>query len=665
MPKSITQGIPPRSKISSILLLVFLLVLAFATGFFKISSHDTFWHIKTGEYILHHGVPSADPFSFTAAGKHWVTHEWLAEIFFFIFYKIGGVSALIFFKGLMSALIAYLIFRFGAKRGISLSLSACVAMLTVGAMSYMLYARPHSFTFLFLALLGTLLFDDSGNERNFAIRRWVIIPVIFILWANIHAGFLLGLLIYWVVAVMEIFKARGEGLYKSIAKFGYPAILSGLICLINPSGYEIYYYPIMISANPVFKSSIAEWVSPIYLGRKEWLALGILGLLSLLGLIAALKHLRGRPDISLILIAGGVAAWTAMRNIQNYAVILAFGILALPVGMLSFRIFRRIKWLGAVAAIFWMITIFALVRNYQSVNGRTGMGIKAGLVPEGPAAFLKLIGFEGNILSALHDGGYLIFAGYPQWRVFIDGRLDVYGSEFLENYRRIIEGAPGALEALEQYGVDAAVLTMPPYIGAIRSQLSKSESWALIYYDDYYLVYFKPRELNRQILESQAFKIVNPLISGYGYSGNADMESFFEEAKRGLLNNANSSLAHLVYAYSLQLKGDFKSAAGSYKNALGLRPHRKDTYRNVATMYAQAGLNDSALAWYDRAIEVRPGDYQIFYEMGMLSARMNDFDNAERYFKQSLKINPGGPASGMLERLDAARTASQKQLKID
>jgi len=643
-------------------ILILLLALSFAIGFFKLSSHDTFWHLKTGEYILSNGIPTEDPFSFTAAGKHWVTHEWLAEVLLYAIYLLGGVAGLIALKGFISAFIAFLIFRFGTRRGVSSPVSAAVAMFAVAAMSYMMYARPHAFTFLFLAFLCMILFDSDSSEKPRSIHRWVIIPGIFLLWANMHAGFLLGLAIFWVAVVGDIFMVRDIPFGKRIRTIVVPAVFATLICLINPSGYEIFYYPIMISTTPIFKSSIAEWVSPIYLGKEEWLAKSILVAASAFGLVAAFLHLRHRPAISIIIIAVGLSAWTAMRNIQNYAVVLAFGLLALPSAKFNLGIFKRLRWLPATIAAAWMILLFGLIRDYQADNGRAGFGIKAGLVAEGPADFLRQAGFKGNIISALHDGAYLIWKGYPDWKVFIDGRLDVYGPEFLENYRRIIEGGAGALLALDQYGVDAAVLAMPPYIGAIRSQLSGNPSWPLVYYDDYYLVYVKRNDNNLPLIDKHHFDVVNPLASGYGLSRQGEVERFYEESIRGLDANPYSSLANAVHAYALQNKGDFIGAAQAYKRAVQILPNKKDMYRSVANMYMQAGQNDSAKTWYELALTMRPNDPQALYELAFLYARMNDLDNAERYLEQSAALYPSGPAKAMLEQLRAVRSSRGKTL---
>jgi hypothetical protein len=54
---------------------------------------DTLWHIVTGQWILNHArVPTVDFYSYTQAGKPWISTEWLAEI---AFATIGIVSSIV------------------------------------------------------------------------------------------------------------------------------------------------------------------------------------------------------------------------------------------------------------------------------------------------------------------------------------------------------------------------------------------------------------------------------------------------------------------------------------------------------------------------------------------------------------------------------------------
>jgi hypothetical protein len=651
---------------SSAIVYVFLaalIVFAFLIGFYKIANADIWWHMKTGELILSHGIPTTDPYSFTAFGNHWVTHEWLAEVLFYLLYSLGGITMLMVFKGIMSVLIAYIIFDFGIKNNIIAPITAAVAMFTVAGMSYMLNARPHTFTFFFLAILAYHLFKKSESAKAFKTERWVVLPIIFLFWANIHAGFILGLAIYWVVVGREIILAgkTKDKFNNRLKTYGLPAIFAAAVCLINPNTYEIFTYPIMISTNPIFKSTISEWVSPIYLGPNEWLAKSILYLASVLGLGTAIFHIKRRPDISLIVVAVGVSAWLAMRNIQNYVVVLAFAILAIP-SLSTFKakkISLYIKPTLAIVACIWMIVLFYLVRDYQRQNGKLGYGIAKDSVPVDAAAFLNETGFEGNILNILSDGGYLIWAGYPKWRVFVDGRLDVYGPVQIDNYRRVVEGGPGAFSILDQLNVGAALLPMPPNIGAIRNQLALNSQWALVYYDDYYLIYLKRNEINKPILDKWAYQVINPLASGYGLTDNSKINLYQNEAKRAIEINDNSALANAAYGYALQQKNEYLPAAEYYSKAISIRPGLLDFYRLVGRMYFNAKSLDSAEVWLLKAIAVKPKDPWAYYDLGLMYSTTGDYNLVEKYCGEALSIDPNSPAKQIMAQIRAIKQSNR------
>ena len=55
-------------------------LFGWAVGLAKLTDNSFFWHLRTGEYILDHGIPHHDVFSFTAPGTKWVAQSWLAEV---------------------------------------------------------------------------------------------------------------------------------------------------------------------------------------------------------------------------------------------------------------------------------------------------------------------------------------------------------------------------------------------------------------------------------------------------------------------------------------------------------------------------------------------------------------------------------------------------------
>jgi tetratricopeptide (TPR) repeat protein len=530
----------------------------------------------------------------------------------------------------------------------------------VAGLSYMMFPRPHAFGFIFLALLAFFLFKSPSNPKARKLERWLIIPLIFWIWANMHAGFILGLGVYWVVAVREFVlpEINGGNLNSRFKTSIAPAMLATILCLANPNGIAIFLYPFQISGTSTFKSTIAEWVSPIYLGRAEWLAQALFYLAGALGLGVAILHLKKRPDISFIIVVVEILAWFARRNIQNFVIILAFSLLAIPAipSLKRLQLTRTAQRAIFFAAAVWMLAWFALIRNYQAGHDSLGIGIQKRLAPIGAADFLNKMSYEGNIVNILADGGYLIWAGYPRWKVFIDGRLDVYGEEQIKNYRLVVGGATGALDLLDQINVGAAVLQMPPGMGELRNFLSIDSRWSLVYFDDYYLVYLRRNQVNQNIINQWGYNVINPLIPGYGLNDRLKLEAFDNEAARNMSINAESGLANSICGYASQSKEQYLPAANYYKKALEIKPELIGLYLTIGEMYSMAGVFDSAMTWYDRAQKITPDNPQIFIDIAYLYARRNELVKTEFYLNEALKRDPNCQARELLQRLRASKT---------
>ena len=224
---------------------------------------DLWWHLRTGQMIVETGhVPHADPFSFTRAGHAWVSHEWLSEVVFYQLWKHGGATALIVF----SAIITTAGFMLLYLRCLSISRKTHWAAIAtaVGALASAPSwgVRPQMFTFTLASLL--LWSIESGEDRP---RMLLWIPPLFLLWLNLHAGFALGpalLLAYGIGLILET--AAGNTPWQRSRPILLRVLLLLVACLalvpLNPSGSQLYRYPLDTLRSPGMRSFIGEWRSP-------------------------------------------------------------------------------------------------------------------------------------------------------------------------------------------------------------------------------------------------------------------------------------------------------------------------------------------------------------------------------------------------------------------
>ena len=160
-------------------------LFGWAVGISSLSDNSFFWHLRTGEYILDHGIPHHDIFSFTAPGTAWIAQSWLAEVTYGILYRSIGAFGVRFFVGLVGAGIGLLAYRLALRLARD-RVVACGITLAALAGIYSLWSeRPLLIGVLFfLVLLWTVEVPDSFAGRH----PLIVLPVLFWLWANKHGS---------------------------------------------------------------------------------------------------------------------------------------------------------------------------------------------------------------------------------------------------------------------------------------------------------------------------------------------------------------------------------------------------------------------------------------------------------------------------------------------
>ncbi len=439
----------------------------------KVSDPDLWWHLRTGELILTTGeVPHTDPYSYSAAGRPWVAHEWLSEALLQSVVRAWGFGGLVWFRALMLVLIAAVMYAVLRRRSGSF---AVAVFLSVGAMlgtKPFWSERPHLFTYLFFALLLWML-DLAWSGRS----RWLwAVPPLMLFWVNLHGGYAAAFILLGAAFVGGCVDGwtggRGEAEFGERAESGTPppagrgSVLLTLLAVIalgllaaacNPKGPEILLYPLRYAAEKGLTDYVSEWATP---NVKE--AYGRVFEVLLLGLVALAISTRARwrwRDAVPLLLFGHLAL-TAVRHVPLYAQV-AVTCLAgawpqlgsrlerlLAEGRFTRRMWRRFERERArpaagvespssrfVAAGLVAAGLFLCWRMAPKENSFQAL-VKAGDVPIESAAWLKANVAPGPVFNDYDFGGYLIWALPAPWKVYVDGRADVYGGKMMQEYMR-------------------------------------------------------------------------------------------------------------------------------------------------------------------------------------------------------------------------------------
>lgn len=448
---------------------------------------DLWWHLRTGQWIVETGhVPHSDPFSFTRAGNAWVSHEWLSEVAFYELWKHGGAAALIVFSAIITtAGLMLLYLRCPGKRHWAAAATAFGALAAAPSWG----VRPQMFTFALASLLLWLI--ESGEKRP---RLLFWIPPLFLLWLNLHAGFALGpalLLAYGVGLLMET--ACGNTPWQQTRPILLRVLLLLLVCLalvpLNPSGAQLYRYPFDTLRSPGMRSFIGEWRSPDF---HEWLYRPFL--LIWLLVLAALASFRSRPRGRVIvpLLLTSFAALDAVRHIPIF-VLVAIPVIAaaLPAASASYAVWQRRPdslrskplFNGAVVILMAVLALVKWVSLSRNQNAR-----EAEQFPQQAVAFLRASDQPRRIFVYYDWGGYAIWKLYPEYRVFVDGRADLYGDDLLHQFETAVQFRTGWRDILDSWKVEA--ILVPPSC-ALAQALLLDSNWHTAFSDSKAMILFR------------------------------------------------------------------------------------------------------------------------------------------------------------------------------
>jgi hypothetical protein len=494
------------TNVKRLFAMLFALVL-FVLAFTEALDPDMWWHLRTGEVILRDGIPRQDIFSFTVPHHEWVTHEWLSQAVMWVLYRVGGFPALILFFAAIIALTFWLVYlRCGGRP----YLAAFVALFAALASSLVWGSRPQIFNLLMLALFVYIV--EGCRERGVTMREderatyrnMLLLPLLTVIWANLHSGYLLGVALMGTYAIGEAlqlsFGPRIErGLdWRGVRWLAVMTVASFLASILNANGYKLWIYPFLTLGSDVMQSQISEWQSPDFHDSYTW----PFGLFLMAGIASWAVRTRRPSWAELLLFIGTAsAALVSIRHIPIFAIVAAPVIARnLLEGLSQTRFYgfvsgerlqatpgrRRALLLlgGAVAA---LVVLFGRI-EFVSVLERTDKLVSE-RYPVAAVDFLEQEGLAGERgFNSYNWGGYLIWRGIP---VFVDGRADVYGDEFLRRYFRTFGGQQNWQEPLDEYEVEYVLVERGGHLAVL---LAAAEGWEEAYRDDVAVIFVREQD---------------------------------------------------------------------------------------------------------------------------------------------------------------------------
>jgi hypothetical protein len=403
-----------------------------------------------------------------------------------------GVLFSLIASGLVpGALLAILLFAV-LRRGVPLRPAAVACIVSAWVFVPYVTMRPQALSWLLMAVLVTFLWGlDAARPR----RALWLVPL-FILWANLHGLWVVGL---GVVALYALFTIAGRTPMSGSdgrTWIGVAFIGCLLGVMLTPAGPSGVLYPLRyIDAGDWGLENIHEWQSP------DFHAAASLGLLTLILTLLAVGIWTGRAPgwMSVLTILGVAMSLVSLRNAPLLAVwalpVVAMGLAARWPARLTARPTpaaqqpaRRAMEAIAVTAIIVVSAVLVLPQTPAAHLEET----VASEFPEAAMEIIREVDPDARVLAEYGWGGYVIWSGYDHGaRVFVDGRNDMYDQAILEDYSAIREADPDWEALLASYEVDAmiwppsAVLTR----GLLDGPLADGTEWCEVFRDETQVLY--------------------------------------------------------------------------------------------------------------------------------------------------------------------------------
>jgi hypothetical protein len=473
---------------------------------------DTGWHIRNGEQILAtHAIPRSDPFSYTKHGEPWYAWEWMYDVVIAAIHHVSGLNGVVLFTAVVISVTFALLFRFILQRSGNLGVAAFLTLLATAASQVHMLARPHVLSWLLTLLWVENLCRFEDGERSALL--WL--PLLMLLWVNLHAGFILGLGLLGIFTMGRIWSSLTvprDGDRRRIAQLVIAFSVCLLTTLLTPYGYRLHIHVYQYLSNSFLMDNIDEFSSPnfhvpVYGYFELFIPLVIGG--------AVLGRDRLTPTGFLLLLFSLHAGLYAARNIPISAIIMSLVLGPLMTVAISPRsgCSSRPRWLrflldtgqgvsdsmtrlesqlqGHVLVAVVMAASVALVLNGGRVFSKQMLAahFDERAFPVKAAQFIAQRGIRDHLFSSDTWGAYLIYSLYPGTKVYFDDRHDFYGEAFVKDYGKAISGSRQWRELLDRYQVRWVLM---PVDSPLSSLLRESPDWRADYDDGLAIIFSRP-----------------------------------------------------------------------------------------------------------------------------------------------------------------------------
>ena len=606
----------------------------------RLDDFDTWWHLASGRWIVEHGeVPHTDTLSYTVPDHAWINLQWLYDVALYGMYQLGGDDVLVLGAAAMFVATAIIVLRTLRLRLGEVG-SAVIALWMIFVIEERFTIRPEQVSFVLLAAVVWLLVAAPRDQG----RRLWLLPVVMLLWVNCHSLFIIGLFCI-AAATAGALAARTPVLPpgwrdnalrddETTRRLVIASAASAAITILNPYLLEGVMFPLKLMSRIDGSSSafqaIGEFRRPFSnyfptFAISAYQGFFIVGLtvVAIAAVVSLGRARRSGPreeaggvagfDVGLVVAFLGLAyiSTLARRNIGIFAVAAA-PIVGLCLAEIIDRSGRAAReslvragdFAAPALALGCMLVTGVVVTNdyyrWSEVTHEFGLGTMEVSFPIHAAEFAGEAELPGRMYNDLTAGGYLTWESGVEGGVFIDGRLEVYDTEFFSEYLSGMSNVRVFSQQIVDWNINTVLLfhRWGNRHGLIRL-LMRDPGWTLVYHDEVAVVFVRNQGNMEAVRRAQAL-----------------FPSWHERTERRLSEPVSSWQRPIARATEL------------------------DAY---AALLTSIGSRDRAVEAYDDMLELdltAAAESRIRFRLGLLLARSGDRNRALLELGRARDLDP-------------------------
>jgi hypothetical protein len=456
-------------------------------------------HILTGNLILQtQRVMTTDIFSFRTTGYPSFPHEWLSQVIFAATYDWLGLDGIVLLTAIIISLTWGIVYRQAIRKSKSFFSALLLIALGVVASQIHVLPRPHIFTYLLTAIWLSLL-ESIGEQDSLS---WWLLPLVMILWVNLHGMFVLGIMLLGIYLVGDFldrpslswFRERKTKIFLSASG------LSLFATFLSPSGPRIWEAIASLGSNAYITSKIPEYQSPNFHQPETWPFVFIL-VLAIVGFARTNQRLLAWRQILLFTSFTAMALYTSRMIPISAIVIVPIAAQAVatwlredyPLSRL-FTIEENIYKINASSnGLVWLFALVLLVVVLLR-SGRTldpqgqGNQFDPKFFPAEAVAWLETHPQQGHMFNEFDWGGYLLLKLWPTQQIFMDGHTHIYGEALTREYEKVILQENGWEDILSKYDIQWVIIRDH---SSLANTLAQSSGWTRAYEDQTAIIFVR------------------------------------------------------------------------------------------------------------------------------------------------------------------------------